>query len=130
AAEVDRAHGRAADADPLAELEPLEALPALGAGRGAPVDGAGALRRGALRGDRARVVARVGLLLVGGVVLLVDADQSELRQRGEHRGAGTDHDRRRARGDALALVAALRLAQRRVEDRDAVPEARPEPGGG
>src|SRR5215510_10210164 len=31
AAQVDRAHRGAANADPLAELEPLEALPALGA---------------------------------------------------------------------------------------------------
>ena len=59
-------------------------------------------------------------------MLLVDADQAEPRQRGEDRRARTDHDRRVPRGDALALVAPLRLAERRVEDRHAVAEACPE----
>ena len=64
AAQVDRAHRRTADADSLAELEPLEPLPALGARRRASVNRDGAFQRGALRSHRARVVARVGLLLV------------------------------------------------------------------
>ena len=95
AAQVDRAHRRTADADSLAQLEALEPFPALGARRRASVDRDGAFQRGALRSHRARVVARVGLLLVPGVVLLVDADQAEPRKRGEDGRARTDHDRRR-----------------------------------
>ena len=130
AAEVDRAHHRAADADALAELKPLESLPALGARRGASVDRHGALERGSLRRHRPRVIARVGLLLVPGVVLLVDADHTEPGERREHGRARTDHDRRRPGGDALPLVAPFRLGQRRVQDRDAVAETRPEAAHG
>ena len=57
-------------------------------------------------------------------MLLVDADQAEPGQRREDRRARPDHDRRRAGGDALALVAALGLGQRRVEDRHPVAEPR------
>ncbi len=71
--------------------------------------------------------SEVGLLLVPGVVLFVDADQAEPRKRGEDgRGARTDHDRRRPGRDAFALVAPLGLAQRRVQDRHAVAETCPE----
>ena len=57
-------------------------------------------------------------------MLLVDADEADPRQRSEDRRARADHDRRLARGDPLALVAALGLGQRRVENRDPVAEAR------
>ena len=56
-------------------------------------------------------------------MLLVDADQAERGHRGEDRRARADDDRRLARGDPLALVAPLRLRQRRVEHGDAVAEA-------
>ena len=69
--------GGSAAAEPAAELEPLEPRPALGPRRRAAVQGDGSLERGPLRRDRARVVARVGLLLVGRIVLLVDADEAE-----------------------------------------------------
>ena len=59
-------------------------------------------------------------------MLLVDADQPEPRQRREHGRPSADHDRGRARGDALALVAPFGLGQRRMEDRHAVAEPRPE----
>ena len=126
AAQVDDADRRQLGADPLAELEPLERRPALRPRSRAAVHGDRAFERGALCGDRPRVVARVGLLLVRGVVLLVDADQTEPRERREHRRPGADHDRSRARGDPLALVAPLGLGQRRVQDRHLVAEARPE----
>src|SRR5205823_5615492 len=58
------------------------------------------------------------------VVLLVDADQPEPAHRREDRGARADHDTRLARGDPLALVPALGLAEARVQDGDAVAEPR------
>ena len=61
-----------------AELDPLEPRPALRPRRRAAEERDGALERGPLGRDGARVVARVGLLLVRGVVLLVDADQAEV----------------------------------------------------
>ena len=74
--------GGSGRAEPAAELEPLEPLPALRPRRRAAVDGDRALERRALRGDGARVVARVGLLLVRGVVLLVDADRARASRTG------------------------------------------------
>ncbi len=102
----------------------LEGLPALRAGRRAAVDRDRSLERGPLGRDRPRVVARVGLLLVGRVVLLVDADQAEPGQRREDRGARADHDRRLAGSDPLALVTALCVGQRRVQDGHPVAEPR------
>ena len=116
APQVDDLTDGSAPARRAAELEPLEPLPALRPRRGAAVDGHGALERRPLRRDRPRVVARVGLLLVRGVVLLVDADQAEPAHRREHGRARADRDRRLARDDPLALVAPLRLGQCRVED--------------
>ena len=57
-------------------------------------------------------------------MLLVDADQAEVRHRREHGRARADDDRRLARDDPLALVAPLGLGAARVEDRDPVAEAR------
>jgi hypothetical protein len=56
-------------------------------------------------------------------VLLVHADEAEARDGREDRRARTDHDRRCARGDALALVATLGLRERGVEHGDALAEA-------
>ena len=95
--------------------------------RGAAVDRDRALERRALRGDRARVVARIRLLLVRRVVLLVDDHEAEVAHRREDRRAGADDDPRLAARDAVALVAPLGLPERRVEDRDRVAEALPEP---
>jgi hypothetical protein len=82
AAEVDeRTDGRRAD--PRAERQPREPRPALGPRRRGAVHGDRALERRALRGDGARVVARVGLLLVRRVVLLVDDDQPDAAHRRE-----------------------------------------------
>ena len=108
---------------PAAEREPLERGPALGARSRRAVDGDGALERGALRRDGARVVARVGVLLVRRVVLLVDDDQAESPHRREHGRAGADDDARLAARDPHALVAPLGIAERRVQDRDALAEA-------
>src|SRR5438552_14508407 len=127
ATQVDDAYRRQIGAEPRAELEPLEARPALGPRRRRAVDRDGTLERRALRGDRARVVARVGVLLVRGVVLLVDDDQAETAHRREDRRARADDDARLAARDPLALVATLRVRQPRVQDRDAVAEARADP---
>ena len=122
APEVDEPHGRQAAAEALAQLEPLEALPALRPRRRAPVDGHRAFERGALGGDRARVVAGIGLLLVRGIVLLVHADEAEPAHRREDRRPRTDHDPRVTAGDPLPLVAALGVGQARMQERDRVAE--------
>ena len=85
AAQVDDAHRRQVGAEPAAERQALERRPALGARRRRPEDRDGALERRALDGDRAGVVARVGVLLVRRVVLLVDDDQAEARARARRR---------------------------------------------
>jgi hypothetical protein len=126
AAQVDDAHRREPAAQPLAELEAFEALPALRPRRGAAVERHRALERCPLGRHRAGVVAWVGLLLVGGVVLLVDADQADSAHRREHGRACADDDARRPARDPLPFVPPLRLREARVQDRDGVPEARPE----
>ena len=94
ATEVDELDRRHRSADPSGQLEPLEARPALRARRRAAVDGDRALERRPLRRDRARVVARIRLLLERRVVLLVDDDEAEPRDRREDRGASAHDDRR------------------------------------
>ena len=56
-------------------------------------------------------------------MLLVDADEAEVRDRREDGGACTDDDGRLAGDDPLALVAALRLGQAGVQHGDPVAEA-------
>ncbi len=121
--DADRGHRRR---DPAAELEPLECLPRLRPRRRRAEDRDRSLERGPLRRDGAGVVARVRLLLVRGVVLLVDADHAERRERREHGRAGADDDGRLAGDDPLALVATLGLREAGVEQRDPVSEARAE----
>ncbi len=100
----------------------LERLPALGARGRAAVHGHCTLERRALCGHGPRVVARVRLLLVRGVVLLVDADHAQPRHRREHGRSRTHDDRRLAARDPLALVATFRLAETRVENGDPITE--------
>jgi hypothetical protein len=57
-------------------------------------------------------------------VLLIDDDQPDVRQRREHRGAGADGDPRLPGAQPLPLIPALPVAQRGVQDRDDVAEAR------
>jgi hypothetical protein len=125
-AQVDDADGGHRRGDPAAELDPLERLPGLGPRRGRAEDRDRSLERRPLGGDGAGVVARVRLLLVRGVMLLVDADHAERRERREHGRAGADDDRRLAADDPLPLVPPLGLGESRVEQRDPVPEARDE----
>ena len=123
AAKIHDLDVRQPPAEPPAQLEPLEPLPALGSRRRASVDRDRAFQGGALRRDGARVVAGVGLLLVGGVVLLVDADQAESLHRREDSRPGSHDDARLAGGDSLSLVAPLRIGHPRVENGDPAGEA-------
>ena len=108
---------------PLAELEPLEPLPALRARRRAPVDRDRVLERGALGRDGARVVARVGLLLVPRSRAPRRRRSGRVAAPARTRRSAPDHDRRLAGRDPLPLVPSLRVGQPRVEDRDPVAEA-------
>ena len=80
-------------------------------------------------GNRSRVVARHGILLVGRVVLLVEDDQSHVRGRREERGARSDHHRIAPGGDSLPGGVALRVGKAGVEHRHPVAEAGGEPVG-
>ena len=124
AAQVDHAHGRQRAGETAAELQPLEAAPGLRPRRRAAEHRDGSFQRSPLRGDGARVVARVGLLLVRRVVLLVDADDAEPRDGRKHRRTRADDDLRVAACDARAFVPPLCLGQRRMEHGDALAEAR------
>src|SRR5205807_1128782 len=104
APQVDDAHRGKRTGEAPAELEPLEAPPALGSRRRTAEDCDGAFERGAFRGDGARVVTRIGFLFVRRVVLLVDADHAEPCDRCEDGGARADDDRRLPARDARALV--------------------------
>ena len=63
-------------------------------------------------------------------MLLVHADDTEARHRREHCRTCADDDRRFTARDARALVAALGLGQRRMEDRDPLAETRAEAADG
>ena len=126
ATQVHDLDGRKRARKALPQLKPLEALPALGPGSRRAVEDDRVLERTSFRGDRARVVARVGLLLVGRVLFLVDHDQSEALDRGEDRRPCSDDHARVPGCDPLALVTPLRLGQGRVQDGHAIAEARSE----
>ena len=130
AAQVDDAYRRQRRAQPAAEVESFERRPRLRPRRCRPVDGDRAFERGALCGDGARVVARVGVLLVRGIVFLVDHDQPEPADRRKHGRPRANDDPRVAARDALALVAPLGLGQSGMENRDLIPEARPHAADG
>ena len=125
-AQVDDANRGHRRCDPAAELEPLERVPGLGPRRRRAEDRDRSLEGGPLGGDGAGVVAGVRLLLVRGVVLLVDADHAERRERREHGRAGADDDGRLAADDPLPFVPPLGLREAGVEQRDPVSEARAE----
>ncbi len=124
-AEIHDPHARHRRPDPGRQLDPLEQGEALRTGSRAAVHGHGTLESGALRCDGPRVVARIGLLLVRGVVLLVDDHEPEVAHRREDRRARTDDDPRLPPRDPVALVATLRLPEGRVQDRDGIAEALP-----
>ena len=123
-AHVEHLHGgHRAAVDALGETQALHGQHALGPRRGAAEDEHRAVAGGALAGDRAGVVARVALVLVGALVLLVDDDQPDVVKRREHRRARADAHPRLAGAQAHPLVVALADAQRRVQHRHHVAEA-------
>ena len=123
APEVDELDRRHRSADARRKAEPLESRPALCTRSRAAVHGDGTFDRGALRGDRARVVPRIRLLLERRVVLLVDDDEAQARHRREDRRSSSDDDRRSPGRDPRALVTSFRVGQPRVENRDPIAEA-------
>ena len=64
------------------------------------------------------MVARSLLLLVGVVLLLVDDDERQVPDRSEHRRARSHRDARFAAADAVPLLGALVIGERRVQDGD------------
>ena len=96
-----------------AVAEAVAGQPALGPRRCAAGDQRGSGFGRPPPGDLAGVVARIALLLVGGVVLLVDHHQAQVAHRGEGRRARPDADPRFAGLQALPLVAALARGQPR-----------------
>jgi hypothetical protein len=127
AAQVDDAYRRQRGGQAPTELESLQGAPALGPRRRASEDGDRVFQRRTLRGDGARVVARVRFLLVRRVVLLVDADHAQTSHGREDGRTRADDDARLAAGDALPLISSLGLRQRRVENRNRFAESRHEP---
>ncbi len=112
AAHVEHLHrGQRPPVDAVGEHRRGQAVDALRPRRGAAGEQHRAAARGALGGDVARVVARVALVLVGGVVLLVDDDQPEIVDRREHGRARPDaHARLAARAAAATRRSARRVA--------------------
>ncbi len=113
--------------DTRGQPQPRDLNRALGPRRRAAHDQHSSVLARAPLGDRAGVVARVALVLVGPFVLLVDHDQPDLPQRREHRRASADADARLAAPQPQPLVVALAAPEARVQDRDDVPEPRFEP---
>ena len=68
---------------------------------------------GAHHGHIARMVARRFFLLVGGVLLFIHDDQGKISDRGEHRRARTDHHAGFSALDAMPLLGAFFVGERR-----------------
>ena len=64
----------------------------------------------------AGVVARSFFLFVGGILFLVDDDKSQVADRSEDRRTRADHHARISAFDAMPLLGALLIRQRRMED--------------
>ena len=73
------------------------------------------------------MVARRLVLLVRRLVLFVHDNQAQILDGRPDRAPGADDDTRRAGADAVPFVVAFAVRERRVEDGDAVAEARGEP---
>jgi hypothetical protein len=79
-------------------------------------------------GDIARRVAHAVLLLERGIVLLVDDDQAEARQRRENRQPGAEHDARLAGKARPPVALARRFGQFAVQADTPVSGKRARPG--
>ena len=124
APQIDHLHRRQVGADPPAELEPLERRPALRPRRRRAEHGHGAFERGTLRGDRARVIARIGVLLVGGSCSSSTTIRPSPRIGAKIAERAPTTMRASPLAIRCALVTALRVGERRMQDRHPVAEAR------
>ena len=78
----------------------------------------------------ARMVARAGTLLVAGLVLLVDDDETQVAGRAKERRAGADYHAGRTAGDHIPLVQTLAGRKARMEHGDRLAKARTEAADG
>ena len=123
-AHVDDLHGRQRLAvDARGQAHAAQRVDALGPRRRGAREQQRAGLPGAALGDVPGVVARVALVLVGGVVLLVEHDQAEPLDRREDRRARADADARGTAAQPAPLVVALARRQLGVQDGDGVAEA-------
>ena len=76
------------------------------------------------------MVARAGTLLVTGLVLLVDDNETQVAERAKERRAGADDHAGRTAGDHIPLVQALAGRKARVEDRNRLAKTRAEAADG
>ena len=104
-------------------LAALHVHPALERGRRRAEHDLRALKRAAEDRDITRMVTWHLVLLVARLVLLVDDDEPEVPDRRPDRGPRPDDDPRRAGADAMPLVIAFAVRQRRVQHGDTVAEA-------
>src|SRR5687768_14678045 len=95
--------------------------------RRAPENDGGAGPPGQLDRGIPRLEPRRAVAFVRALVLLVDDDDAEVRERCEHRQPRAHDDVDGARADPPPLIGSLTLAQRGVDQRDARAEIRPEP---
>ena len=125
--DLDRREAPTADALGKRQQMVLAALrvhPALEARRGAAKDDDRALGAGADDRDLACVIAWCFALLVARLVLLVDDDRAEIRERREDRRARADGDALLAASQCQPGVVPLAVAQRAVEHGHAIAEGR------
>ena len=78
----------------------------------------------------ARMVARTRALLVAGLVLLVDDDETKVAERAKERRAGADYHAGRTAGDHIPLVQTLAGRKARMEHGDRLAKARTEAADG
>ena len=115
--------------DDVLELPAHGVLIGLHRRRGGPKHHQGAGALSAHDRNVAAVVARALLLLVRRVVLLVDHDQTELRDRREDRRPRPHHDVHLAAANALPLIVTFAVRQPAMLDRDAIAKGFPKRGG-
>ena len=88
----------------------------------------GVFPEAAVFGDIPCVIAGRIFGFVGALLLLVQDDQPQVLQRGEHRRPGTQHDVCLSPADALPLVVSLRQPQAAVQQGHLIPEIGGKPG--
>ena len=114
---VDKVHrGQGAATVALVQCDQPQAaglggIVGLGAGGGGGKHQQGVFSGGALAGHIVGGIAGRGLALIGVLLLLIDQDQANILQRGEHRAAGPHHNVRLAGLDQPPLQKALGVVE-------------------